>query len=68
MLLPDDRIRIGGKRPAKMVNEVRGDNRLRAVAPANGIAVGLRGPVGERRNQQHQQASGAQRPAERGKG
>jgi tRNA(Met) cytidine acetyltransferase len=37
--LPDDRIRIGGKRPAKMVNEARGGDRFRAVAPAHGFDV-----------------------------
>ena len=68
MLLPDNGIRIGGQRPAKMVNEARGGNRLGAVAPANRIAVGPVGPVGERRHQQHQKAAGAQGSAEGSKG
>jgi hypothetical protein len=34
MLLPDNRIRIGGKRPAEMVDKMRSGDRLGAVAPA----------------------------------
>ena len=66
MLLPDDRIRIGGKRPAKMVNKVRGSDRLCAVTPAHRIAVWPVGPARERWYSQYEEAPGAQRSAECG--